>query len=289
MSTYAIGDVQGCFRALQRLLDHVGFDEREDRLWFVGDLVNRGPDSLATLRFVETLGDTAVSVLGNHDLHLLAVAEGFEKLKRGDTLDEVLKASDRDQLLEWLRYRPLMHVEPGLRADAPAVGAVDGDYAMVHAGLLPSWSVARALELAAEVEAALRGPSYRSFLAGMYGNRPERWSDSLTGLERLRVIVNAMTRLRLCTADDAMEFEHKGLPTHLPPGYLPWYEVPGRRSANSTIVFGHWSALGLVQQPNLIGLDTGCLWGRRLSALRLEDRRVFQVPCAEEKPSKQKR
>jgi bis(5'-nucleosyl)-tetraphosphatase (symmetrical) len=289
MATYVIGDVQGCFRALQRLLDQLRFDESDDRLWFVGDLVNRGPDSLATLRFVQALGDTAVSVLGNHDLHLLAVAEGFEKLKRDDTLEEVLTASDRDELLEWLRHRPLMHVQPDLRAEVPGMAASEGGYTMVHAGLLPSWTVAQALELAAEVEAALRAASYRSFLAGMYGNRPERWSDALTGLERLRVIVNAMTRLRLCTADGAMEFEHKGRPTHPPPGYMPWFEVPGRRSADTTIVFGHWSALGLVQQPNVFGLDTGCLWGRRLSALRLDDRRVFQVPCAEEKPSKQKR
>jgi bis(5'-nucleosyl)-tetraphosphatase (symmetrical) len=289
MATYAIGDVQGCFRALQRLLDRVGFDERADRLWFVGDLVNRGRDSLATLRFVHGLGNAAVTVLGNHDLHLLAVAEGFEKLKRGDTLEEVLHASDRDELLEWLRCRPLMHLEPGVREDAPGLAALDRSYAMVHAGLLPSWSVTRALELAAEVEAALRAPSYRGFLAGMYGNRPERWSDSLTGLERLRVIVNAMTRMRLCTADGVMEFEHKGRPTHPPSGYMPWYEVPDRCSADTTILFGHWSALGLVQQPNLFGLDTGCLWGRRLSALRLEDRRLFQVPCAEEKPSRQTR
>jgi bis(5'-nucleosyl)-tetraphosphatase (symmetrical) len=265
MATYAIGDIQGCFEPLQRLLDQIGFDAGSDRLWLVGDLVNRGPDSLATLRFVRSLGETAVVVLGNHDLHMLAVAEGHEKLKRGDTLQDVLDAPDRDTLLDWLRQCPLMHFEDG--------------WAMVHAGLLPAWNVSRALELAAEVEAALRAPAYRSFLARMYGNHPERWSDTLGGYDRLRVIVNAMTRMRLCTAEGEMEFTHKGRPKDPPAGYLPWFDVPERRSRDTPLIFGHWSALGLVKRPNLFGLDTGCLWGRRLTALRLEDRRLFQVPC----------
>ncbi len=204
MATYAIGDIQGCFEALQRLLDRIGFDESRDRLWFVGDLVNRGPDSLATLRFVQALGDAATVVLGNHDLHLLAVAEGLAKLRQDDTLDEVLAAPDREMLLDWLRHLPLMHFEDG--------------YAMVHAGLLPDWSVSRALELAAEAEAALQASSYRSFLSKMYGNRPTRWSDELTGFERLRVVINAMTRLRVCTTEGAMEFSHKGKPRRLPDG-----------------------------------------------------------------------
>ena len=265
MATYAIGDVQGCFGALQRLLDKIAFEPGSDRLWLVGDLVNRGPDSLATLRFVRSLGEAAVVVLGNHDLHLLAVAEGYEKLKRGDTIHDVLEAEDRDALLEWLRYRPLMHYENG--------------WAMVHAGLLPGWSVSRALELAAEVEAALRAARYRSFLARMYGNLPERWSEALAGQDRLRTIVNAMTRLRVCTADGAMEFAHKGKPKGMPAGYQPWFDVPERRSRDTPVIFGHWSALGLIERPNLYGLDTGCLWGRKLSALRLEDRRVFQAAC----------
>jgi bis(5'-nucleosyl)-tetraphosphatase (symmetrical) len=245
MATYAIGDVQGCFEALQRLLDRLGFDEQRDRLWFVGDLVNRGPDSLATLRFVQALGDTATVVLGNHDLHLLAVAEGLEKLRRDDTLEEVLSAPDREPLLEWLRHLPLMHFED--------------DYAMVHAGLLPDWSVSRALELAAEVEAVLQASSYRSFLARMYGNHPGRWSEGLAGFDRLRVIVNAMTRLRVCTFDGTMEFTYKGKPKRLPPGYIPWFDVPSRRSRDTPIIFGHWSALGPLSLPNLFSLDTGCL------------------------------
>jgi bis(5'-nucleosyl)-tetraphosphatase (symmetrical) len=265
MATYAIGDVQGCYEPLQRLLDQVRFDPASDQLWFVGDLVNRGPDSLATLRFVASLGDVAVTILGNHDLHLLCVAEGFEKLKRDDTLEEVLCAPDRDALLDWLRHRPLMHYDAG--------------YAMVHAGLLPSWSVTRALELAGEVEAQLHAATYRSFLARMYGNQPDRWDERLTGFERLRVIVNAMTRMRVCTVDGVMEFAHKGKPSGLPDGYMPWFAVPRRASRETALIFGHWSALGLVLQPNLFGLDTGCLWGRKLSALRLDDRKLFQVSC----------
>jgi bis(5'-nucleosyl)-tetraphosphatase (symmetrical) len=267
MATYAIGDVQGCLRSLQRLLGEIAFDERRDRLWFVGDLVNRGPDSLATLRFVRALGARATTILGNHDLHLLAVAEGLEKGRREDTFDEVLAAPDRNELLEWLRHRPLMHVE--------------GGFAMVHAGLLPAWSVQRAAALAAEVESALQAASYRSFLAAMYGNRPARWDEWLTGFERLRVIVNALTRLRLCTADGEMEFRHTGRPKALPGGFMPWFEVPGRRSLDTPVIFGHWSALGTLNRPNLFALDTGCVWGRCLSALRLEDRRLFQVSCRE--------
>jgi bis(5'-nucleosyl)-tetraphosphatase (symmetrical) len=267
MATYAIGDVQGCFRSLQRLLGEIAFEQRRDRLWFVGDLVNRGPDSLATLRFVRGLGARATAILGNHDLHLLAVAEGLEKARREDTFDDVLAAPDRDELLEWLRNRPLMHVE--------------GGYAMVHAGLLPAWSVERAAGLAAEVEAALQATSYRSFLAAMYGNRPWRWDESLSGFERLRVIVNALTRLRLCTADGEMEFRHTGLPKTLPGGFMPWFEVPERRSRDTPVIFGHWSALGALNRPNLFALDSGCVWGRCLSALRLEDQMLLQVSCRE--------
>jgi bis(5'-nucleosyl)-tetraphosphatase (symmetrical) len=267
MATYAIGDVQGCYTALQRLLDALRFDDREDVLWLVGDLVNRGPDSLATLRFVRGLGQQAITILGNHDLHLLAIAAGLQRQRKDDTLVDVLAAPDRDELLEWLRARPLMHVA--------------GSFAMVHAGLLPQWTITQARKLAGEVERELTGENWRELLAAMYGNQPVRWSDTLTGYDRLRVIINAMTRMRLCSAGGDMEFTHKGQPTKLPDGYMPWFDAPGARWRGLPVIFGHWSALGLKLRDDLIGLDTGCLWGRRLTAIRLEDRRVFQVSCRE--------
>lgn len=265
MATYAIGDLQGCLKPLHALLDLIGFSRSRDRLWLVGDLVNRGPDSLATLRFVRALGDAAITVLGNHDLHLLTVARGHARIHRGDTLDDILAAPDREELLRWLRTRPMLHVED--------------EYVLVHAGLLPAWTVARASELAAEAEAALRADSHDALFERLYGNHPDRWDDTLTGFDRLRLIVNAMTRLRLCTADGRMDFSHKGELKNVPAGYLPWFDVPGRRSEAATVIFGHWSALGLKLTPNLLGLDSGCLWGRQLSAVRLEDRRLYQVQC----------
>lgn len=271
MATYAIGDVQGCFSAMQQLLGKVRFDAARDRLWFVGDLVNRGPDSLATLRFVKNLGDRAVAVLGNHDLHLLMVAEGCAKPLKNDTLQEVLEAPDRKELLDWLRCQRMMYA--------------DGGFVMVHAGLLPAWSVEKALSLAREVEDALRGENYRELVERMYGNHPPQWRDDLTGIDRLRVIINAMTRLRLCTEQGVMEFAHKGKPENAPHGYLPWYDVPGRVNRDATIICGHWSALGLFLRDNLLALDTGCLWGGNLSAVCLENRRVFQVSCDEQKGS----
>ena len=271
MATYAIGDVQGCFSALQRLLDKIRFDAARDRLWFVGDLVNRGPDSLAILRFVKNLGYRAVTVLGNHDLHLLMVAEGCAKPLKNDTLQEVLEASDRKELLDWLRRQHMMYASDG--------------FVMVHAGLLPSWSVEKALSLAREVEDALRGGNYRELVVRMYGNQPLQWRDDLRGLDRLRVIINAMTRLRVCTEQGVMEFAHKGKPENAPPGYLPWYDVPGRVNRDATIICGHWSALGLLLRENLLALDTGCLWGGNLSAVCLENRLVFQVSCDEQKGS----
>lgn len=268
MSTYAIGDLQGCYKEFRQLLDLTGFDSATDKLWLVGDIVNRGPDSLALLRFVRMLGDAAVVVLGNHDLHLLMVAEGYAKLHRSDTLQEILDAPDRDELLDWLRRQRLLHVE--------------GDYVMVHAGLLPSWSVAQAGLLAQEVETALRGKEFRNFCAHMYGNQPDRWDDSLEGYDRLRVITNAMTRMRVCTPDGRMNFSHKGRVQDTPAGYLPWFEAPNRvsRQSTSTIICGHWSALDLLVRDKLIALDTGCLWGGSLTAIRLQDRKVFQAPCA---------
>jgi bis(5'-nucleosyl)-tetraphosphatase (symmetrical) len=265
MATYAIGDLQGCFRSLQELMGKIGFRESADRLWFVGDLVNRGPQSLEILRFVKSLGERAVSVLGNHDLHLLMVAEGRARQHRKDTFSEILLASDRDDLLDWLRGLPLMHVE--------------ADYAMEHAGLLPSWSIDKARELARETEQALRGPAWHGLMEQMYGNRPDHWEDTLTGYDRLRVVINAMTRLRICTPEGRMDFSHKGSLSDIPAGYVPWFAAPGRKSANATIVCGHWSAIGLVAQKNLLALDSGCLWGGRLSAVRLEDRRIYQVSC----------
>lgn len=261
MATYAIGDVQGCFDELQALLENLRFDPAQDILWFVGDLVNRGPRSLEVLRFVKALRNRAVVVLGNHDLHLVTQHEGFERARKDDTFSDVLAAPDRRDLVDWLRERPLMHVE--------------GGFAMVHAGLLPGWSVEKALAIAREVEAALRAASYRDFLANMYGSQPDRWDDSLDGWDRLRVAVNAMTRLRFCTADGRMEFRAKAATP--PPGYGAWFDF--RQPEARTIVCGHWSALGLRLAPGLAALDSGCVWGGKLTALRLEDRALFQVSC----------
>jgi len=267
MATLAIGDVQGCYDPLMRLLEHAQFDERRDRLWFVGDLVNRGPRSAQTLRFAKSLGPRQVTVLGNHDLALLVIAEGLRKAHRGDTFQDILSAPDRDELLHWLRHQKMMHA--GER------------YAMVHAGLLPQWSIADALGLAREAESALQGPAYREFLSRMYGNDPARWRDDLTGYDRLRVIVNALTRLRFLTPDGTMDFSQKMGPGSAPAGHLPWYDVPARASRDTPILFGHWAALGLVQREDVVCLDTGCVWGRALSALRLEDGRLFQLDCPE--------
>jgi bis(5'-nucleosyl)-tetraphosphatase (symmetrical) len=260
MPTYAIGDVQGCFEELQQLLGRFSFAEGKDRLWLVGDLVNRGPKSLETLRFVRQLGDRAVVVLGNHDLHLVSQHEGFERTRKDDSFHDVLDAPDADELVGWLRTRPMMHVE--------------GGWAMVHAGLLPQWTVARARELATEVEAALASTRYREFLKNMYGSTPDEWREALAGWDRLRVIVNAMTRMRFCTPQGKMEFKSKGKAP--PPGHRPWHEF---RNDRETLVYGHWSAAGLQLKPRTIGLDSACVWGGQLTALRLEDRQLFRVPC----------
>ena len=267
MSTYVIGDGQGCYEQLRRLLDAIAFDPLHDRLWFVGDLVNRGPQSRAVVRFVRSLGENAITLLGNHDLALLVVAEGIHKAHAGDTFDDLLSAPDRDELLDWLRHQKLLHA--------------DGGDVMVHAGLLPQWSVPQALALAREVEAALGGADYRDFLAHMYGNEPARWRDDLAGYDRLRIVLNAMTRMRLVAADGDMEFRHKLGPGSGPAGYVPRYDVPGRASRDAWIVFGHWAALGLLIRSDVVCLDSGCVWGRALSALRLEDRRIMQCGCPE--------
>ena len=265
MAIYAVGDVQGCYVELARLLEDIRFDPAADDLWLVGDLVNRGPGSLEVLRLVKSLGDSAITVLGNHDLHLLAVAEGIGELHRTDTLDQVLAAPDRDELLHWLRSQRMLHAQDG--------------YVLVHAGLLPQWSVAQATSLAHEVEAALRSDDYATFLARMYGNNPHSWDDGLTGYKRLRVIVNAFTRMRICTKEGEMEFKFKSEVKNIPAGYLPWYDVPERKSRDATVIFGHWSALGLLRRKDVIALDTGCLWGGPMSAIRLDDRQLFQVAC----------
>jgi bis(5'-nucleosyl)-tetraphosphatase (symmetrical) len=266
MAIYAVGDIQGCYTELVQLLEKIRFDPQLDRLWLVGDLVNRGPDSLQVLRLVKSMGSSAITVLGNHDLHLLAVAYGTGRLHRGDTLDEILNAPDREELLTWLRNQRLLHVE--------------GEFALVHAGLLPEWTVEQAAALAGEVEAALRGDDYVDFLAHMYGNQPDAWVDELTGYKRLRVITNALTRMRICTERGRMEFDFKAEQENIPPGYRPWFDIPGRASREATVIFGHWSALGLMLKPRAIALDTGCLWGGPLTAIRLDGREVIQVDCA---------
>jgi bis(5'-nucleosyl)-tetraphosphatase (symmetrical) len=268
MSTYAIGDIQGCYGPLRELLEHIGFNAGRDRLWLVGDLVNRGPQSLEVLRFVRGLGEAATVVPGNHDLHLAMVAEGYGKPNDEDTLAEVLAAPDCAELVAWLRAWPLFHVE--------------GEYAMVHAGLLPQWSVAQARELAGEAQAALTSADFRDFLAHMWGSEPVMWNDALTGWDRLRVVVNAMTRMRYVRLDGAMELRAPGAkapPERGPAGCVPWFDAPNRASADHTIVCGHWSALGFRQAPKLLALDSGCLWGGALTAVRLEDRKVFQLSC----------
>ena len=260
MATYAIGDIQGCYDELQALLGRIGFGER-DRLWFVGDLVNRGPKSLEVLRFVKCLGSRAVTVLGNHDLHLVTQHEGFERPRKDDTIHDVLAAPDRKELVDWLRKRPMMHA--------------GDEFAMVHAGLLPQWTIRRSLALGREVESALRARNYRDFLANMYGSKPDEWRDKLRGWDRLRVIVNAMTRMRFATPKGRMDFYAKG--TDAPKGYRAWFDL--RRKEKATLICGHWSALGLKLRPRLAALDSGCVWGGKLSALRLEDRQLYQVPC----------
>lgn len=267
MATYAIGDLQGCLRPLERLLEKLGFDRARDRLWFVGDLVNRGPDSLGVVRFLRDLGDAAISVLGNHDLHLLTLASGLGRPGKRDTLDPLLEAPDRDELIRWLRHRPLVHWDERLR-----IGAV-------HAGLLPTWTISQAKVLATEVEDALRGSAHRDFLRDMYGDTPKRWDTTLTGVARLRAVVNACTRLRYCTAAGDMDFSYKGPPGTQPEHLVPWFDLWNRSQSNARVVFGHWSTLGVGVRGHAISLDGGCVWGARLSAMRLDDGEFFHVDC----------
>jgi bis(5'-nucleosyl)-tetraphosphatase (symmetrical) len=267
MATYAIGDVHGCFETLHALLAQIGFLPSGDRLWMVGDLVNRGPDSLAVLRWAAGLDGALVAVLGNHDLHLLARAAGVAERRRRDTLDAVLAAPDRDELLAWLRARPVLHRE--------------GNRVLVHAGLFPQWSVEDAERLAREVEERLRGKACRRLLRQSSLKRAERWRGSLSAGARARVALAGMARLRALTGDGRMCADWSGPPADLPAGCLPWFAVPGRQSAGAEIVCGHWAALGLYLAPGLAALDSGCAWGHGLTALRLDDGRVFQEPTRE--------
>ncbi len=258
MAVYAIGDVQGCYDDLARLLDQIGFDPAADKLWFTGDLVNRGPNSLEVLRFVKGLGDRAVTVLGNHDLHLLALSQGVDKHQdRGHTLDPILNAPDRGELLYWLRHRPLMYYSK------------KRDMALVHAGLPPQWDVTAALRYAGEVETILRGPDFRAFYDAMYGNLPDQWNPHLQGMERLRFITNCFTRIRFCDIQGKLALKEKGAPGSQRLPYMPWYEVPHRASLHDRILFGHWSTLGYGRHGNTWSLDSGCLWGGKLTAVKV--------------------
>jgi bis(5'-nucleosyl)-tetraphosphatase (symmetrical) len=262
MAVYAIGDIQGCYDELQDLLALIQFNSRNDRLWFAGDLVNRGPKSLETLRFVRDLGDVAITVLGNHDLHLIAAAYGKTLDHDDHTLDAILAAPDRDELVDWLRCRPLLHHDADL------------GYTLVHAGLPPQWDLATAQRCAREVETVLCSDRIKDFLAHLYGNKPRRWSRKLQGWDRLRFIVNSLTRMRYC--------DHKGRPGTQPATLLPWFDVPGRASRDMHIIFGHWSTLGIPRKPGIYPIDSGCLWGGQLTALRIDTRPTrITLPCPE--------
>jgi bis(5'-nucleosyl)-tetraphosphatase (symmetrical) len=265
MATYVVGDIQGCFDAFRCLLDKAAFDPGKDRLWLAGDLVNRGPDNLSTLRFIKGLGERALTVLGNHDLHLLGVEAAARKPGKKDTLRDVLDAPDRDELLDWLRQQPLVHRE--------------GPYVLCHAGIPHIWSAAEAAAYADEVTTRLRQPDYREFLLEMYGNEPPRWQPELTGNERLRVIVNYCTRMRFVAPDGTLDFAAKKGSDHAPPGMRPWYDYPrGEVDRHTVFLFGHWAALeGRTGKPHFIALDTGCVWGGKLTMLCLESGERLQV------------
>ena len=269
MAVYAIGDIQGCYEELRRTLDHAGFDPANDRLWCVGDLVSRGPDSVGVLRFVRDLGDTAVCVLGNHDLHLLALAAGNRKQDESGLAD-VLHAPDRDELLDWLRHRPLLHYDREL------------DFLMVHAGLPPQWDLATAHNCASEVEDVLRGPDHHDYFMQMYGNKPARWDPALRGMKRWRYTTNCLTRLRFCELDGRLTLKEKGPPGSQAAGRVPWFAHPERATRGQRIVFGHWSTLGYLAEHNVWALDTGCVWGGALTLLRLDGPRPtpISLPCS---------
>jgi bis(5'-nucleosyl)-tetraphosphatase (symmetrical) len=267
MATYAIGDIQGCFHAFTALLTRLKFNPKQDRLWLVGDIINRGSGSLEVLRWCYQHQDSLKIVLGNHDLHALAVVHNLKPAHKYDTLQASIHAPDSDALFTWLRHQPLMIDQ---RIDQYG-------YVMVHAGLFPQWTIEQAACLASEVECALQADDFHGFLSGMYGNSPNVWHDDLAGMDRLRAITNAMTRMRICSAQGAMEFEFKGELQDIPNGYMPWFDAPARQSQTSQIICGHWSALGLRQRDNVHALDTGCLWGGQLTAMCLETHEITQV------------
>jgi bis(5'-nucleosyl)-tetraphosphatase (symmetrical) len=267
VATYAVGDIQGCYDQLRHLLDSVHFEPQRDELWAVGDLVNRGPNSSGVLRYLRSLGSAFRGILGNHDLHLLAVAAGTRSVRAGDTLDDVLQAPDRDELLSWLRSLPLAIFERG--------------YLMVHAGVVPDWSVSDVLRHASSLQSVISGADAVAFYSHMYGNRPSRLAEAQQHWDRLRVITNVLTRIRFCSADGHLDLDAKGPPDQAPPGMRPWFEHEHRKTRRVPILFGHWAALsGRVSQPEIFALDTGCAWGRQLTALRLEDHKRFSCPCA---------
>lgn len=266
MSTYAIGDIQGCYKPLQKLLSKIQFNPDHDQLWFAGDLVNRGPDSLQTLRFIKNLGHNAITVLGNHDLHFLAVAEGFSNHSRDDNLDELLDAPDLDELVDWLRTQPLFYHDK------------QSGFSMIHAGLPPQWDFDQTQQCSQEIEQTLQGDHYTHFLEHMYGNKPDYWSDSLQGIERLRFITNSFTRLRYCNTEGQLFLKEKG-PIGTQTKGLPWFRVKNRASRDMKIIFGHWSTLGPYHEKGIYALDSGCLWGGKLTALRLDDKTWFDVAC----------
>ena len=268
MAVYAIGDIQGCYDELQSLLELIHFNPQHDQLWFAGDLVNRGPMSLEALRFIKDLGDRAACVLGNHDLHLIATAYGYPLDNDDHTLDAILYAPDRDELIDWLRQQPLLHHDDTL------------GYTMIHAGLPPQWDLALARQCAHEVETMLRGDNITGFIEHMYGNKPRRWSDDLSGWKRLRFTVNCLTRLRFCDDQGRLKLKYKGPPGSQPPQYHPWFELPERKSRELNIVFGHWSTLGKRSDAGIFPLDTACLWGGELTALRIDTApQWFRLPC----------
>lgn len=269
MATYAIGDIQGCFEPLQSLLTNIGFNPAVDKLWLAGDLINRGPDSLATLRFLYQMRETITLVLGNHDLHFIAVYYGLRPQSKSDTLDQLLMAPDCAKLVDWLRHQKLVHHDPVLK------------FTMVHAGIPPQWTLTDALARAQEVEQCLQSESPESFLALMYGNTPSLWCDDLQGGDRWRVITNYFTRMRFCSAAGELELNTKENADAAPPGFMPWFSVPERKMRHDKIIFGHWAALeGRANTPNIYALDTGCVWGGALTALRLEDEKLFSCPCS---------
>ena len=269
MTTYAIGDIQGCFDALMKLLKEIRFNPDSDQLWFVGDLVNRGPKSLEAIRFVKELGDGAVVTLGNHDLHLLAIAYGHRDIHaKNDTMHDIVAAPDFDDICDWLRHRPLLHHDNDL------------GYTMVHAGLPPQWDLARATQCANEVQQVLRSDMIEGFLANMYGNKPSKWSNTLSSWDRLRFITNSFTRLRFCDAKGKQNFKYNQGPGTQPEHLMPWFAVPGRKNADLKIIFGHWAALGHYTAPNIYALDSGCVWGGKLTAMKVMPKpEYYQVSC----------